>query len=129
MSGSSPDHEQDFSGLRFDRPAEHVLRITLDGPGLNAVGPDVHRELADVWLAVDRDPDTRVAVLQGAFGVSTPVLFIGLGVAMVIRLRIRLRRTLREEEGITIAPLWLSIARAWRRRGAAGSSTGTGVRE
>ena len=36
------------------------------GPGLNAVDHDVHRELADVWLAVDRDPDTNVAVIQGA---------------------------------------------------------------
>jgi enoyl-CoA hydratase len=26
----------------------------------------VHRELADVWLAVDRDPAVRVALLQGA---------------------------------------------------------------
>jgi enoyl-CoA hydratase len=26
----------------------------------------MHRELADVWLAVDRDPDTRVALLAGA---------------------------------------------------------------
>jgi enoyl-CoA hydratase len=43
-----------------------VLRITLDGPGLNAVDHDVHRELADVWLAIDRDPETNVAVLQGA---------------------------------------------------------------
>jgi enoyl-CoA hydratase len=43
-----------------------VLRITLDGPGLNAVGPDVHRQLADVWLTVDRDPDTLVALLRGA---------------------------------------------------------------
>jgi enoyl-CoA hydratase len=55
-----------FPGLTFDRPADGVLRITLDGPGLNAVGPDVHRQLADVWLAVDRDPETRVALLQGA---------------------------------------------------------------
>ncbi len=38
----------------------------MDGPGLNAVGPDVHRQLADIWRAVDRDPDTRVALLQGA---------------------------------------------------------------
>ena len=37
-----------------------------DAPGLNAVTPAVHRELADVWLAVDRDPDTRVALLRGA---------------------------------------------------------------
>src|ERR1700730_16100613 len=56
----------EFPHLRFDRPADGVLRITLDGPGLNVVGHDVHRELADVWLAVDRDPETNVALLQGA---------------------------------------------------------------
>jgi enoyl-CoA hydratase len=61
-----PDRYDAFPHLRFDHPAERVLRITLDGPGLNAVDHDVHRELADVWLAVDRDPDTHVAVLQGA---------------------------------------------------------------
>jgi enoyl-CoA hydratase len=60
------DHYDDFPGLSFDRPADGVLRITLDGSGLNAVGPDVHREIADVWLAVDRDPETRVALLRGA---------------------------------------------------------------
>jgi enoyl-CoA hydratase len=56
----------DFPHLRIDRPAADILRITLDAPGLNAVGSDVHRELADVWLAVDRDPETRVVVLRGA---------------------------------------------------------------
>ena len=55
-----------FPGLVVDRPADGVLRITMDGPGLNAVGPDVHRELADIWLTVDRDPDARVALLRGA---------------------------------------------------------------
>jgi enoyl-CoA hydratase len=55
-----------FPGLTFDRPAEGVLRITLDAPGLNAVSPAVHRELADVWLTVDRDPETKVALLRGA---------------------------------------------------------------
>jgi enoyl-CoA hydratase len=60
------DGYERFPDLRFDRPADRVLRITLDGPGLNAVGPAVHRQLADVWLAVDRDADTRVALLQGA---------------------------------------------------------------
>ncbi len=55
-----------FDALTFDRPARGVVRITLDAPGLNAVGPEVHRQLADVWVAVDRDPDADVAVLQGA---------------------------------------------------------------
>jgi enoyl-CoA hydratase len=60
------DPYADFPDLTFDRPSEAVLRITLDGPGLNAVGHDVHRQLADVWRAVDRDPDTNVALLRGA---------------------------------------------------------------
>ena len=55
-----------FPDLSFDRPAEGVLRITLDSPGLNAVDHAMHRQLADVWLAVDRDPDTNVALIQGA---------------------------------------------------------------
>ncbi len=61
-----PEAYADFSSLTFEHPAPGVLRIVLDGPNLNAVGFEAHRELADVWLAVDRDPDTRVAILAGA---------------------------------------------------------------
>lgn len=60
------DFARAYSELRFDRPADGVLRITLDGPGLNSVGPLAHRQLADVWRDVDRDPTVRVALLQGA---------------------------------------------------------------
>jgi enoyl-CoA hydratase len=62
----SDDPYVDYPDLTFDRPADGVLRITLDGPGLNSTGPAMHRQLADVWLTVDRDADTRVALLQGA---------------------------------------------------------------
>jgi len=64
MSDLEPYRE--FPHLTFTRPAAGVLQITLDGPNLNAVGPDAHRELADVWWAVDRDPATNVALLTGA---------------------------------------------------------------
>jgi enoyl-CoA hydratase len=60
------DPYDEFIGLTFDRPAVGVLRITLDGPGLNAVGIETHRHLADVWPVVDRAPQTRVALLRGA---------------------------------------------------------------
>ena len=60
------DRYAEFDALTFDRPEPHVLRITLDGPGLNSVGHEAHRQLADVWLAVDRDPETHVALLCGA---------------------------------------------------------------
>ena len=61
-----PDRYDDFAHLKVDRAAPGVLRITLDGPGLNAVDEHMHRELADIWVAVDRDPETNVVVLQGA---------------------------------------------------------------
>jgi enoyl-CoA hydratase len=61
-----PDYAALYPSFRFDTPADGVLRLTLDAPGLNSVTPDAHRELADVWLTVDRDPSTRVAVIQGA---------------------------------------------------------------
>jgi enoyl-CoA hydratase len=55
-----------FDELAIDRPAPGILRITLDAPAMNAVGPEAHRQLADVWPVVDRDPDARVALIRGA---------------------------------------------------------------
>jgi len=60
------DRYADFSSLKFERPEPGVLRVVLDAPGLNSVSPQMHRDLADVWRAVDQDPDTRVAIIQGA---------------------------------------------------------------
>jgi enoyl-CoA hydratase/carnithine racemase len=55
-----------FPHLTFERPEPGILRIVLDAPGLNAVGPEMHRELAYVWNEVDQDGDVRVAVIRGA---------------------------------------------------------------
>jgi enoyl-CoA hydratase len=55
-----------FPSLAFDQPDDGILRITLDAPGLNAVSAAMHRELADVWLTIDRDDSLRAVVLQGA---------------------------------------------------------------
>ena len=60
------DYSELYPSFTFDRPADGVLRVTFDAPGLNSVSPAAHREIADIWLTVDRDTDTRVAVLQGA---------------------------------------------------------------
>ncbi|HWE64419.1 MAG TPA: enoyl-CoA hydratase/isomerase family protein [Chloroflexota bacterium] len=60
------DRYAQFASLRFERPAPHVLRIIMSAPGrLNAAGAAMHRDLAEVWTAVDRDPDIRVAIIQG----------------------------------------------------------------
>ncbi|MFQ6024637.1 MAG: enoyl-CoA hydratase/isomerase family protein [Acidiferrobacterales bacterium] len=61
------DPYAEFEALKFDRPAERVLRITLDNPGkLNAVDARMHKELADVWRAVDADREVSAVILTGA---------------------------------------------------------------
>jgi enoyl-CoA hydratase len=60
------DPYQQFSNLRIERSAPGVLEVILDAPGINAVSSEAHRELADVWNVVDRDPETRVALIRGA---------------------------------------------------------------
>jgi enoyl-CoA hydratase len=62
-----PDAYVDFSALRFDRPSDGVLLITLDDPDrLNATGPVMHAELARVFRVVDDDPAVRAVVVTGA---------------------------------------------------------------
>jgi enoyl-CoA hydratase len=58
-----------FPSLEFDRPAPHVLRLTLRATGkLNAVSAAMHGELAAVWKTIGSDDETRVVIVRGADG-------------------------------------------------------------
>jgi enoyl-CoA hydratase len=58
-----------FPSLELDRPAPHVLRLTLRAAGrLNAVSATMHRELAAVWQAIGADDETRAVIVRGADG-------------------------------------------------------------
>ncbi|MEO0493815.1 MAG: enoyl-CoA hydratase/isomerase family protein [Actinomycetota bacterium] len=59
-------YTEGFETLTFAEAADGVLQLTLEGPGLNSVNPHKHEQLANVWNAIDRDPDVRVALLTGA---------------------------------------------------------------
>ena len=64
---STTSRYQNYANLAFDRPADRVLRITLNKPErLNALDSDGHRELAEVWREVDTDPDINAVILCGA---------------------------------------------------------------
>ena len=56
-----------FHRLKFDRPAERVLRITLDRPErMNSLDFETHGELTRVWMVADADPEVNAIVLCGA---------------------------------------------------------------
>jgi len=56
-----------YRHLVFERKPNGVLLITINRPEvLNATNARLHWELTQVWLTVDADPETRVAVVTGA---------------------------------------------------------------
>ncbi|MDJ0949352.1 MAG: enoyl-CoA hydratase/isomerase family protein [Alphaproteobacteria bacterium] len=63
------DRYDHYTRLSIDRPAERVLRLTMDEPErLNAADEIMHRELCEIWRDIDQDPEVSVAILTGAGG-------------------------------------------------------------
>lgn len=61
-----PTYAAKYEHLRLEL-GDGVLLITIDRPErLNAANQALHRELSEIWLDVDADPETRVAVITGA---------------------------------------------------------------
>jgi enoyl-CoA hydratase len=64
---SDLDRYASFDTMLFDRPAEHVLRVTLNRPEkLNAITPAMDYQLLALWPAIDADPATRAVIITGA---------------------------------------------------------------
>ena len=61
------DRYSAYESLKFDRPAEGVLRICINRPDrLNALTTAAHSELTYVWRDLDADPSVRAVILCGA---------------------------------------------------------------
>jgi enoyl-CoA hydratase len=59
-----------YKALKITRPAERILEVIISNPGsLNSLDHDGHRELAEIWLDVDKDPDINCVLLRGEGGV------------------------------------------------------------
>jgi enoyl-CoA hydratase len=59
-----------YTSLKLRRHPHGVLEVVMSGAGANKSGlatadANMHRELADIWRDIDRDPDTRVALIRG----------------------------------------------------------------
>lgn len=60
----NPEPYAAFRTIEIDRPKPGVLRLTLDRPDrMNALDAEGHRELADIWPIIGRDPETRAVLL------------------------------------------------------------------
>jgi MFS family permease len=79
-----------------------------------------------IGVALDWQNSLRVAAggapdlyaldsFRWAFAVQ--YVIVGIGVGFLIHARRRTRRRLSEDEGIEVAPLWVALSAAWRRRG------------
>lgn len=56
-----------YQRLAFDRPADGVLRVTMNNPErLNSADAVMHAELARIWRDADEDESVRAIVLTGA---------------------------------------------------------------
>jgi len=61
------DRYSRYQFLKFDWPAEHVLRVLINRPErLNALTSAAHTELTEVWRDVDQDSAVRAVILGGA---------------------------------------------------------------
>ncbi len=56
-----------YKFLKVETGADGVATLTMDSPEtLNAVGPENHFELEDIWLDIARDDDIKAVVFTGA---------------------------------------------------------------
>lgn len=61
------DYSQ-YQDLKIRRLEPGILEIVMgeEGGKLSTATEGLHAELASIWLDIDRDPETRVAILRGA---------------------------------------------------------------
>ncbi|MFX1735718.1 enoyl-CoA hydratase/isomerase family protein [Paraburkholderia sp. A1RI_3L] len=59
-----------YHALQVRRHAHGIVEVVMSGAGANrsalaTADAQMHRELADIWRDIDRDPDARVALIRG----------------------------------------------------------------
>lgn len=58
-----------YQRLKFDWPADRVLRVTMQNPGrLNSADAIMHGELVRVWRDIDADSNVSAVIVRGSDG-------------------------------------------------------------
>src|SRR5215475_13115328 len=66
----NPEFYAHYQSLRVQRHPQGIVEIVMSGEGANrsrlaTANAQMHRELAEIWRDVDRDPEARVALIRG----------------------------------------------------------------
>ena len=60
-------YRREFAGLGFEQAAPGILEIVIANEGRqNSATESMHRDLAQVWRAIDGDDAVRVVLVRGA---------------------------------------------------------------
>jgi len=54
-----------YKSLNLDWPLDNVLRITMSRGRVNAMDYDLHRDIAQIWRIIDRDPEANAVIVTG----------------------------------------------------------------
>ena len=73
-------------------------------------------DLQDGWRVAGGEPSDLYSLDSFRVAFSVQFLVVGLGVLFLLQTRTRTRTQLSRDEGVEVAPLWVAVARSWRRR-------------
>jgi len=73
-------------------------------------------DLQDGWRVAGGAASDLYALESFRVAFAVQFLVVGTGVVFLVRARARTRRQLSRDEGIEVAPVWVSLSRRWRRR-------------
>lgn len=74
-------------------------------------------DVQDSWRVAGGGASDLYSLDSFKVAFSVQFLVIGLGMVFLLRERRRTREQMSRDEGIEVAPLWVSLVRAWKRRG------------
>lgn len=73
-------------------------------------------DLQDGWRVAGGESSDLYSLDSFRVAFSVQFLVVGLGVMFLLQTRTRTRTQLSRDEGVEVAPLWVAVARSWRRR-------------
>ncbi len=73
-------------------------------------------DLQNGWRVAGGEASNLYALDAFRVAFSVQYLIVGIGVGFLLHARGRTRRQLSRDEGIEVAPIWVALSRAWKRR-------------